>query len=218
MIYSLDEREEGKMDECEQTKGNKRPPKISERNFIMSTSKTFEKFQEASNRPTFKIEYNRAGDGCIIVSRSPGGYQLFKNALKEHFLKLFSQGLVDLREGRDMNNSQIDVSISVYRKGDTRSQERLKMYTINLYHTTNRAMINGKEHQEFSDSLREMTQNMSLGLAKSLTADIIDNISTFIIETWFCLQLVHFMFVIVWFVSKLHNNELTLAIVNCLRD
>ena len=66
---------------------------------------------------------------------------MFKNLLKQQFKSDINKGTVTVKEGRDTAANKVDVTLKVGKKNSR--------FTINLYNTTSRAMINGKNQDHF---------------------------------------------------------------------
>ena len=125
---------------------------VSVRNYELNKLKCIEKKLLAIKRPSFEVDQNEVGN-CIVISFNTASYELFKLLLKDQYQGELNKGTVTLKEGRDTAANKVDFSLKV--------SKRNSKYTINLFNTTSRAMINGKNHKDFLKVFEKIAAQLS---------------------------------------------------------
>ena len=93
-------------------------------------------------------------EGGHIIIFSAGTYEAAKTAILEQLSAVTDQSIrIDIRDNVDAGTNVIDLKISVYKDSD-------KIFTVNLYNTTSRALINGKHPEVFQDLISDITNNL----------------------------------------------------------
>jgi hypothetical protein len=109
---------------------------------------------DAASRPA--LEYKITGGGHIAAFNT-GAYELAKSELLRHFSdksQLVNQD-VTIRNNVDLGNHNIDLTITL-----CDHTTRTPLYTANLYNTTSRALINGKQPELFRKTLMDVMDNI----------------------------------------------------------
>ena len=121
---------------------------LLQRGYTLNHDKAMKKKLNACNAE-MKVSTEFKGGGNYIIYFSAAMYELYRNALVQHFECL--QEDTD-RNIRVTSKDSIDCSGSVVEsliKISSRNSYRPK-YTINLYHTQSKVMVNGKEAHLFN--------------------------------------------------------------------
>ena len=122
---------------------------VSAREYELNMEKCIQKKIEATRRPDIVVDDNEVGK-CFVVSFSTAAYEQFKEEIKMYYKPSIKKGTVLVREGRDTAANKVDLSLKV--KG--------KNYTVNLYNTTSRAMVNGIGYKKFGKDMASIAKNV----------------------------------------------------------
>lgn len=112
------------------------------RDYTLNMSKAMKKKVTACN-VEYKVRASNRG-GNQIFEFSAAMYELYRNSLTQHFETLQSHEStnmkIEYRDIIDKSNSCVESVVKVYNKDNS----SLK-YTINLYHTKSKVMVNGRK-------------------------------------------------------------------------
>ena len=133
---------------------------VSVRNYDLNKSNCILKKLQATDRPNFMIDVNDDPGKCIVVTCSTAAYELFKPAVKKHYSKAIKDGKALLKEGIDNKNHVVDLSLKISKKGH--------MYVINMYNTTSRIMVNGKDYKNFLPELDDIVSEVEKSPIKAI--------------------------------------------------
>ena len=128
---------------------------ISIRDYELNVGKSIDKKLLATSRP-FDFEVDEKKQSTVITC-SAAAYELLKIEIGRHYINGIKKGEVVVKEGMDKSNNKIDISVQVEKKNQS--------YTINLYNTTSRLMVNGRHYKRFKkefDLIKEALSNAPL--------------------------------------------------------
>ena len=120
---------------------------IYKRDYSLNMSKAMKKKVTACNAEYKDKTTNRGGNQ--IIEFSAAMYELYRSSLIEHFEALQSHDSANLKiECKDITEKGslcVESVIRVFDRDDLNPK-----YTINLYHTKSKVMVNGREVTSFS--------------------------------------------------------------------
>lgn len=125
---------------------------VSVKNYLLNGQKAVEKISDATSRSSdVNLQYKH---GNIILEFSAAFYLHFSNTLVQHF-NSNTKVTCNIHEKQDQSGKVVEQSISVKCCLNQRQQ-----YRINLYNTTCRAEVNGRNHRAFFDELQDICKQM----------------------------------------------------------
>ena len=118
---------------------------IRRKNYTLNTPRSLAKKLEATLRGT-PIQFFTTGGG-LRIDCDAGTYEQIKNAMMAYYktYKSYQQIKVEIVESEDMKDSNSETIIKL-----TYASQK-KCYTINMYHTTSKLLINGKGLSRFKN-------------------------------------------------------------------
>jgi hypothetical protein len=107
--------------------------------------------------------------GGIVIKFNTGTYECIKRAVLAHYATLHyalaEQGKAVISHRVDGGDSSIDITIKVYRDKIADDQ---KLYTVNMYNTTNKALVNGKDTHRFISIMDKVAQHLDYKLVNNI--------------------------------------------------
>ena len=125
------------------------------RDYELNVAKSIEKKMIASDRSSNFVFDEKPK--CFVITLSAAAYEMMKQELNKHYASEIKRGEVLVCEGKDKSDNRVDVALKVD-----------KGYTINLYNTTSRLMVNGKNYKRF----RKVYETIRDDISKEPLGDI----------------------------------------------
>ncbi|MEW8546327.1 MAG: hypothetical protein AB2693_22650 [Candidatus Thiodiazotropha sp.] len=120
---------------------------LNQRDYTLNMDKAWKKKLEACNAD-FKVRSVFKG-GNYVFNFSTAMYELYREALVKHFETIMDETdaciRVRYKDCLDNSGATVESQLKVYQS----STDKLK-YSINLYHTKSKVMVNGKEAYRFN--------------------------------------------------------------------
>ena len=124
------------------------------KNHTLNTKTTIQKKIEACNL-TQKITYHEK-TGNHIFQMQPNTYNIYTNHICQHYTQRSEDGtyphMVTITDRDDQTGSEVETKIQINNKTSTNRKGCLR-FSIMMYHTTSKVMVNGKHgHLFFNDN------------------------------------------------------------------
>ncbi|CAG2208662.1 unnamed protein product [Mytilus edulis] len=132
------------------------PSKVntSAKNYILNEQKALDKIADTTLRPTdVNVQYKK---GNIILEFTAAAFLHFSQTLAQHFYS-HPDVTAELHDMQDGRGKIVEQSFSIKNQ-----QNQRQIYRINLYNTTCRAEINGRNHQQFFSELQTIATKMNV--------------------------------------------------------
>jgi hypothetical protein len=91
----------------------------------------------------------------LVMTLTSGAYELFKEAIFQYYDKsttrtYFITNKSSRSSGQNINKLIVEESLSI--KSNTGENRNKQLFRINMFHTTSRIDVNGKDYQEFIET------------------------------------------------------------------
>lgn len=120
---------------------------LCQRDYTLNMDKAIQKKIDACSLE-FKVQSEQKGENFVFCF-STAMYELYRNALVEHFETMKNETQknikIEYKDCSDKSGATVESQIRIFQKNG----KKLK-FTINMYHTKSKVMVNGKEAHRFS--------------------------------------------------------------------
>ena len=124
-------------------------------NYILNKTKALNKIKKACDKENYTIEYS---DFCTNVSFNAASFVLFQKYTDEYF-KDHPGYVIDESKPKELRDKQSNVAQDIIRVMDRNKRNNPPVFTLNIYRTKCKIMVNGPHHSRFGElDLPEITK------------------------------------------------------------
>ena len=119
------------------------------RDFALNRDQNLLKKSMACNLPPIQVEIKDMGKQTVITCNT-GTYEVTKLCLKDFFESGSRKlGIKESVASVDENGANVEDTLKIFNRKANGDIGNVSKYTVNLYHTTSKILVNGKGHNSF---------------------------------------------------------------------